>query len=183
MHNQTVGSECARCHTPNSWIVNNITEIHQRSRFPLVGPHRTADCYACHKNASASLLNFGPLGVECFDCHQANYASTTNPNHATAGYSHNCTDCHSMNSFTWGTNVDHSFFPPVVPFQNFRQNASPATRPTTMQPPTQTTVYCSFRLIVSNVIRLIQVGNRPPSIMLFLLLRWVTPVLNAINVI
>jgi hypothetical protein len=111
MHNQTVGPDCARCHTPNSWIINNITEIHQRSRFPLVGPHVTADCYDCHINASASLLNFGPLGVECIDCHQANYASTTAPNHAQAGYSTNCTDCHSMNSFTWGAKIDHSFFP------------------------------------------------------------------------
>ena len=111
MHNQTVGPDCARCHTPNAWIVNNITEIHQRSRFPLVGPHVTADCFACHVNASSSLLNFGPLGVECIDCHRANYASTTNPNHTQAGYSTNCTDCHSMNSFTWGSNIDHSFFP------------------------------------------------------------------------
>jgi len=46
IHYQTVGPECSRCHTPKSWIVENITAIHQVSRFPLVGPHVTADCYA-----------------------------------------------------------------------------------------------------------------------------------------
>ena len=111
MHNQTVGPDCGRCHTPNSWMVNNITEIHQRSRFPLVGPHVTADCYDCHINASPSLLSFSTLGVDCYGCHQADYASTTNPNHQQQGYSTNCTDCHSMTSFDWGPNVDHSFFP------------------------------------------------------------------------
>ena len=58
MHSQTVGMECARCHTPKSWIVENITDIHQQSRFPLVGPHYTADCYDCHP--SASLFKFEP---------------------------------------------------------------------------------------------------------------------------
>jgi len=112
MHNQTVGPDCARCHTPNSWIVNNITEIHQRSRFPLVGAHVTADCFDCHINASASLLNFGPLGVECIDCHQANYDATTNPSHVQGGFSTNCIECHNMTAFSWtGAGINHNFFP------------------------------------------------------------------------
>ena len=112
MHNQTVGPDCARCHTPNSWIVNNITEMHQRSRFPLVGAHVTADCYDCHTNASASLLNFGPLGVECIDCHQTDYDATTNPNHVQGGFSTNCTECHNMTAFSWtGAGINHNFFP------------------------------------------------------------------------
>jgi hypothetical protein len=112
MHNQTLGPDCARCHTPNAWIINNITEIHQRSRFPLVGAHVTADCFDCHVNASASLLNFGPLGVECVDCHQANYDATTQPNHKQGGYSTNCIECHNMTAFTWtGAGINHNFFP------------------------------------------------------------------------
>ncbi|MCX6266430.1 MAG: hypothetical protein NTW16_03620 [Bacteroidetes bacterium] len=112
MHNQTVGPDCGRCHTPDSWVVNNITEIHQRSRFPLVGAHLTADCFSCHTNATPSMLNFGPLGVECIDCHQANYAATTNPNHAAGGYSTNCIECHNMTTFSWsGAGINHNFFP------------------------------------------------------------------------
>jgi hypothetical protein len=110
IHYQTVGFECERCHTPKSWIVENITEIHQVSRFPLVGPHVTADCYSCHP--SESLLRFEPLGVECFDCHKDKYYATTQPNHVEGGYSTNCEECHLMTSFDWsGANINHSFFP------------------------------------------------------------------------
>jgi len=110
MHNQTVGFECERCHTPKSWIVENITEVHQVSRFPLVGPHVTADCYDCHP--SASQLEFNPLGVECYDCHQDDYLATTNPNHVGSNFSTDCSECHYITSFTWtGGNFNHSFFP------------------------------------------------------------------------
>jgi len=110
MHNQTVGPDCARCHTSKSWIVENINEIHRRSRFPLVGPHYTADCSGCHK--LASLLQFESLGVECIDCHRTDYNKTTNPNHVQAGYSTNCLECHPVNSITWtGISINHSFFP------------------------------------------------------------------------
>ncbi|MFK5856299.1 MAG: cytochrome c3 family protein [Bacteroidota bacterium] len=112
MHQQTVGIECARCHNTNSWIVNNITEIHQQSRFPLLGAHITADCFDCHQ--SASLLIFEPLGVECVDCHLDNYQSTTSPNHVESDYSTDCAECHKMNAFTWiGSDYTHAFFPLV----------------------------------------------------------------------
>ena len=110
MHNQTVGPDCGRCHTTKSWIVENITGIHQRSRFPLLGAHRTADCSGCHK--SASLLRFEPLGIQCYDCHQANYMGASSPNHVQGGFSKDCIQCHPINSITWNsTNVDHSFLP------------------------------------------------------------------------
>jgi hypothetical protein len=110
MHYQTVGPDCGRCHTTKSWIVDDITGLHQRGRFPLLGAHYTANCTDCHK--SASQLRFDPLGVNCIDCHQANYVGTTNPNHVLAGYSTNCTDCHSFLSFTWtGAGFNHNLFP------------------------------------------------------------------------
>lgn len=110
MHEQTVGLDCARCHTPASWIVPQITEIHQQSRFPLVGPHATADCYDCHQ--SASLLRFDPLGIECIDCHLSDYEATTSPNHIEGGFSTDCMDCHQMHSFSWsGASFTHGFFP------------------------------------------------------------------------
>jgi hypothetical protein len=110
LHNQTVGPDCARCHTPKSWIIDNITELHQKSRFPLTGPHYTAQCASCHP--SASLLRFEPLGVLCVDCHRTDYNNTTSPNHAEAGFSTNCTECHAVNSMNWGAaSIDHSFFP------------------------------------------------------------------------
>jgi len=110
IHEQTVGPDCGRCHTPASWIIDNITEIHRLTRFPLLGPHYTTDCSECH--ISASLLRFQPIGVECVDCHQEDYNSTTNPSHTEGNFSTNCLDCHAFNSFTWtGSGFDHSFFP------------------------------------------------------------------------
>ena len=79
IHQNTVGSDCSRCHTPVSWLVNNINEIHETSRFPLLGAHRTADCFDCHK--SESLARFDVLGVNCIDCHREDYNATTNPKH------------------------------------------------------------------------------------------------------
>lgn len=112
MHNQTVGPDCGRCHTPDSWIVSNITEIHRMSRFPLVGPHYTSDCSSCHP--SASLLRFEPQGVECVDCHLSDYQATTNPSHTQGNFSTNCSECHLMNAFTWtGSGINHEFFPLV----------------------------------------------------------------------
>jgi hypothetical protein len=121
IHEQTVGNECARCHTPNSWVVTNITRLHQQSRFPLIGRHTTADCSECHKNLlltstpatpAASLLRFDPMGVECYDCHKDNYLATTKPNHSVSNYSTNCTECHTINSFSWeGAGINHNFFP------------------------------------------------------------------------
>jgi hypothetical protein len=65
VHQATVGPDCSRCHTPSSWLVKNINEIHDASRFPLLGAHRTADCYQCHK--SESLARFDVPGINCID--------------------------------------------------------------------------------------------------------------------
>ncbi|OFX22717.1 MAG: hypothetical protein A2033_10660 [Bacteroidetes bacterium GWA2_31_9] len=110
LHNQTLGSDCNNCHTPDSWLVSNVTEIHQQSRFPLLGVHTMAECQQCHK--SESLYRFDVLGVECFDCHKDNYLSTTLPNHASANFSKECTECHYIYAYEWGgAGFNHSFFP------------------------------------------------------------------------
>ncbi|MBT4968684.1 MAG: hypothetical protein HOA61_04860 [Bacteroidetes bacterium] len=110
MHNASLGTDCERCHSPFSWIVSNISEIHYQSRFPLMGAHALADCYDCHK--SASLLDFEPLGIECMDCHQQDYYSTSEPNHTTAGFSTECSECHRIGAFEWGSSgFNHVFFP------------------------------------------------------------------------
>ncbi len=109
-HQNTVGTDCASCHNTNSWLVSNITELHQQSRFPLLGAHKTADCAACH--TSASQLEFEPLGVECIDCHQPDYLATTNPNHVQAGMSTNCIECHRLEAYEWASaGINHDFFP------------------------------------------------------------------------
>jgi hypothetical protein len=110
LHEQTVGNDCSRCHTPHSWIVNNITDIHRQGRFPLLGAHLTADCNSCHQSASS--LRFEPLGVECVDCHLADYQGTTQPNHVEGNLGTACEECHSITAFSWsGAGFSHQFFP------------------------------------------------------------------------
>ena len=109
VHQQTVGRDCERCHTTNSWLVKNTTQIHQQSRFPLVGPHALADCYSCHR--SLSQLRFETMGIECIDCHREQYVSA--PNHVSGNYSRECLECHTINSKVWTSTVGftHDFFP------------------------------------------------------------------------
>ncbi len=112
IHENTVGHDCAKCHSPNTWIVEDVSDIHRMGRFPLLGNHAKADCSQCHK--SASKLRFDPLGISCFDCHQANYMAAQNPNHVQAGFSTDCQQCHTISSPVWATTtVVHSFFPLV----------------------------------------------------------------------
>jgi hypothetical protein len=112
VHQATTGQDCGRCHTSASWLVNNINDIHQSSRFPLLGAHRTADCIDCHK--SETYVRFDVPGVNCVDCHRENFMSTTNPNHTEAGFSEDCSTCHPINAFEWkGSGFNHNFFPLV----------------------------------------------------------------------
>ncbi len=112
VHQNSLGPDCAKCHTPSTWIVSNIVQIHQNSRFPLIGVHLNLDCQSCHSGYSN--LYFPPQSISCFSCHAKQYYATTSPNHAQANFSTNCGDCHSITSFDWGAqNIDHSFFPLV----------------------------------------------------------------------
>lgn len=110
LHQGTVGQDCARCHTSRSWLVHNITEIHHLSRFPLLGAHRTADCNDCH--ISASLQEYRPLGIDCYDCHMTDYQSATEPNHVQTGISTDCAGCHRVDAYEWrASGISHDFFP------------------------------------------------------------------------
>jgi len=110
IHKNTVSSDCSSCHTPSAWLIKNITDIHQRSRFPLLGQHAKADCRSCHTLYAE--LNFQPLGVKCYDCHKQNYASTQNPNHVQSNFSTDCETCHNFTNAAWGyASFAHDFFP------------------------------------------------------------------------
>lgn len=110
VHERTVGTDCERCHNPNTWLVTNIIEIHQTSRFPLVGAHIGADCIDCHK--SESLLQYPPMSVDCIGCHTKEYQEALNPNHIAAGFSTDCENCHNIAAPEWNSGgFHHNFFP------------------------------------------------------------------------
>ena len=95
---------CEQCHkSTNSWRPANFSH----TKFPLVGVHATLQCSSCHQGGQ-----YTGLSGECYSCHKAKYDSTTNPNHATAGYSTNCTQCHSASASSWkGATFSHTKFP------------------------------------------------------------------------
>ncbi|MCB0746795.1 MAG: hypothetical protein KDC90_04960, partial [Ignavibacteriae bacterium] len=56
VHQSTVEPNCQQCHNSNSWVVTNIDEMHDMSRFPLLGEHRRADCKQCHTTVNNLLF-------------------------------------------------------------------------------------------------------------------------------
>ncbi|MEO8099459.1 MAG: hypothetical protein ABI811_17300 [Acidobacteriota bacterium] len=92
---------CESCHTTIQWT--GATFNHNSStRFPLTGKHTTASCTSCHVGGK-----FGGLGTECATCHLAEFQKTTNPNHAAAGFSQNCSFCHTTSQWL-GAQFDHA---------------------------------------------------------------------------
>jgi hypothetical protein len=105
IHKRQLGANCEQCHTVRGWQVS-VTQVQQHNnRFPLTGAHAAVDCDSCHKGAATS--QFQAMSTECYSCHSGEFKNTSNPNHATAGFSTTCTLCHGTD--TWlSANFDHS---------------------------------------------------------------------------
>ena len=110
IHQQTVGYDCARCHSSFSWIVENITLIHEQVSFPLMGAHANINCNDCH--LSETNLRFDPISPECISCHNTEYVSAKEPDHVAQAFPVDCSLCHKQTGQDWtGGGIVHSFFP------------------------------------------------------------------------
>ncbi|WP_203296587.1 cytochrome c3 family protein [Luteirhabdus pelagi] len=110
IHSQTVGNDCMRCHDTQSWLVDEIPELHEQNGFPLIGVHANVSCVECHTGDVRIIFN--RIGNECIECHRQDYLATQNPNHVAAGYSTDCTECHNPFGFGWeAEGINHDFFP------------------------------------------------------------------------
>src|SRR5579859_6594583 len=84
IHRRQLGANCEQCHTVGGWQVS-IQQVQQHNnRFPLTGAHAAVDCDSCHKGAAQS--QFQSMSTECVSCHLNEFKSTSNPNHAQAGF-------------------------------------------------------------------------------------------------
>ena len=65
------------------------------------------DCSRCHTGGT-----YAGTPTDCFACHQANYAGTTNPNHQAAGFPTQCQTCHTTGAWR-PASFDHDgrYFP------------------------------------------------------------------------
>jgi hypothetical protein len=82
VHHGSLGSDCAKCHTPNGW---NIWEFDhgKQTGFTLAGAHRKLTCAQCHRQPADQVkldttcvachrqddVHLGQFGVQCQRCH------------------------------------------------------------------------------------------------------------------
>jgi len=97
-------TQCIDCHTiySNEWKGTGFNH----DFFPLTQGHSNSICADCHING-----NLTKLSQECVSCHEADYNASTNPNHVSAQFSTNCTECHSTSPEWRPTTYNHSIFP------------------------------------------------------------------------
>jgi hypothetical protein len=96
--------DCSLCHSTTNW--QGATFNHNNTPFPLTGAHiNVSPCAQCHKNNV-----FAGLSTACISCHLADFNSTTNPSHSAAGFSQDCSVCHSTTNWQ-GATFNHNSTP------------------------------------------------------------------------
>jgi hypothetical protein len=97
-----ISTDCATCHTTKAgWLPATFTE--HNSFYPLTGGHANIKCTDCHKNGV-----YANTTKDCNACHNANYKSAKNPDHAGIGISTDCATCHTTNSGWRPSTFDHN---------------------------------------------------------------------------
>ena len=100
IHKGEMGVNCDQCHTLRTWENRfEVFELHQKTRFPLLGVHAIVDCQSCHN--SQDKLDFKLKPVDCNQCHLEAFMGTLNPAHQKAGFSLDCQRCHLVNAANW----------------------------------------------------------------------------------
>jgi hypothetical protein len=92
VHRGQLGAECTTCHQEQTWNPVGQIEMHQHTRFPLVGVHASTSCHRCHPAAEVGI--FVPTDTECLTCHTRDLANANNPNHFGLGWTDRCDRCH-----------------------------------------------------------------------------------------
>ncbi|HMA52908.1 MAG TPA: cytochrome c3 family protein, partial [Acidobacteriota bacterium] len=97
-------TDCAECHgtSATSWSGADFSH----TGFALQGLHSTAACTDCHKNGV-----YQGTSTACSSCHLATYNATTDPNHRSAGFPTDCSQCHGTAATGWsGAVFSHTGF-------------------------------------------------------------------------
>jgi len=104
-----LGTACEQCHRTSGW--SPVKWDHAAATgMPLNLAHKTLDCAGCHKDRVFTAAN-----AACITCHRGDYDRTASPNHAAAGFSTQCTECHRVSDPTFaGRAFNHNAFFPLV---------------------------------------------------------------------
>jgi hypothetical protein len=92
---------CEDCHRVTASTWRGARFSHPDS-FTLVGGHARLACARCHTGRS-----YAGLSRVCVSCHQQDYAATTSPGHAAAGFPTTCEGCHAVQAWRPAT-FDHN---------------------------------------------------------------------------
>jgi hypothetical protein len=96
--------DCASCHTTDpNWMPATFAD--HDNYYVLRGAHKQVSCSECH-NAT-----FTNTPTTCFGCHESDYNNANDPDHNSANFPTDCTECHTENN--WDANWDHDgmYFP------------------------------------------------------------------------
>lgn len=92
-HEAQQGPKCEQCHDDRSWKVAQFD--HTRTRYPLTGRHRVAECTSCHRS-----LRYKDAARECYACHKKEDTHQLK-------FGVNCQSCHNTRAWTlW--DFDHT---------------------------------------------------------------------------
>ncbi len=91
----------AVCHSTTDWL-NAKFDHTAFTGYALTGMHATLTCVQCHVNNQ-----YVSTPTDCYSCHKADFAATTNPNHVATGMPTNCSICHTTSAWS-PSSFDHS---------------------------------------------------------------------------
>ena len=94
-------TSCQECHSMDTWFGAKFDHL-RFAGFALTGMHASLDCTACHVGG-----RFKGTPVDCLGCHAKDWATTSNPNHITAGFPTSCATCHNTSSWM-NVNFNHA---------------------------------------------------------------------------
>ena len=111
VHKAKMGNDCEDCHTTRGWEQFDIQKMHLNTNFPISGRHALLDCQSCHKQMPAG--DFSLNTTRCVECHQSEYLSVQNPEHANNGFSTECQSCHQMDRWRPAFFDNHDILFPI----------------------------------------------------------------------
>lgn len=85
-HGENFKMDCANCHITGSWEqLNPRLFNHNKTKFPLVGVHKSVECKVCHPT-----LEFAKAKTQCWECHKDMHQGTVGTD---------CGRCHTPKSW------------------------------------------------------------------------------------
>jgi hypothetical protein len=110
-HRGDAGTRCQNCHVETGWRQVSAPSAHANTRLPELGVHAALPCADCHRQAAVQQFS-GPV-TRCVECHQTEFSTTSNPSHASLGFSQQCEACHQLSSWSFALFQQHDAIFPI----------------------------------------------------------------------